>query len=219
MDRPREKLLLRGKNNLSDAELLAILLRSGTQSESALALAQRILNAVDYNLKNLGQCTVHELKQYRGVGEAKAITILAAMEIGRRRQLPGVSDPRNKVTSSFSAYELIAPLLHDLHHEEFWIILLNRANKLVGRERISTGGVSGTIVDAKLIFQKALTTKTANSIILVHNHPSGNLRPSKADVNITQKLVQAGESLDLAVLDHLIIAGNSYFSFADEGMM
>ena len=216
-DRPREKLVQKGKASLSDAELLAILIGSGSQSETAVSLAQRILNTVEHNLMELGKQSLAELQKFKGVGEAKAITIIAAMELGRRRQLSKIKQ-RPQVSSSRDAFEAIAPLIMDLGHEEFWILNLNRANGIIGRERISSGGMTGTVVDPKIVFQRALENQ-ACAIILCHNHPSGSLFPSQADLNLTKKLVKAGEVLDIMVLDHIIVAGSGYFSFADEDKM
>jgi len=216
-DRPREKLLLKGKNTLSDAELLAILLGSGSRKESAVSLAQRILNSVENNLNDLGKRSLSDLMQFKGIGEAKAITIAAALELGRRRQLTNIKD-RPQIRSSKDAYKLLAPLILDLPHEEFWMLLLNRANRVMNREQISIGGTSGTVVDAKVIFRKALEGQ-ASALILAHNHPSGNLRPSQADIDITKKLQTGGQSLDISILDHLIISETGYYSFADEGIL
>lgn len=216
-DRPREKLLLKGRHTLSDAELLAILLGSGTREESAVALAQRILRAVANDLNELSKLSITDLMRHKGVGEAKAVTIAAAVELGRRRQLTPLRD-KPQVQCSRDAYDAIASQLADLPHEEFWILCLNRANRIIARDRISSGGVAGTVVDAKLVFRRALELG-AGSIILVHNHPSGAKLPSQADLELTRKLSQAGKSLDLQVLDHLIIAGDGYYSFADEGIM
>lgn len=216
-DRPREKLLMKGKHSLSDAELLAILLGSGSRRQTAVDLAKTILQSVDNNLHELGKRSIPELKKFPGVGEAKAIAIIAAMEVGRRRQLSDIRE-RPQVRCSADSYKAIAPLLMDLPHEEFWILLLNRRAEVIGRQQISQGGVSGTVVDAKMIFGRALEVK-ACSLILCHNHPSGNPQPSQADKSLTSKLVKAGEFLDVFVLDHLIIAGGTYFSFADEGEM
>lgn len=217
-DRPREKLMLKGKSNLSDAELLAILIGSGSRSETAVGLSQRILKSVENNLHELGKKNIAELMTFKGIGEAKAISIVSAMEIGRRRQLINPID-RPQITSSSDAWSVIAPILMDLNHEEFWIILLNRSNKVIGKEQISSGGVAGTVVDAKMVFRIALEKGPACGIILAHNHPSGNLKPSQADISITKKLKQAGETLDVNVLDHLIIAGQVYYSFADDGAL
>ncbi|MEM1324181.1 MAG: DNA repair protein RadC [Bacteroidota bacterium] len=216
-DRPREKFRNMGKKHLTDAELLAILLNTGSRAETAVGLAQRILRSVGNNLNALGKCSVKELMVFRGIGEAKAITIASALEIGRRRQLSSTVQ-QAQMRSSKDAYQLIAPALRDLKQEEFWILLLNRSNRFIGKTCISTGGVSGTVVDAKVIFKRAIES-LASSIILCHNHPSGNLKPSLADIKITQKLKRAGDSLDIAVLDHIIITDNSYYSFADEGRM
>ena len=216
-DRPREKLLLKGRDVLSDAELIAIIIGSGSREESALGLSQRILNAVGNNLNQLGRCNIKDLMEFKGIGEAKAISITAAMELGRRRQLSSIKD-RPKVTSSKDAFNLIAPTIVDLPHEEFWILLLNRSNQVIGRERVSKGGVAGTVVDAKIIFKTALQA-LASSVILCHNHPSGNLKPSQADIDITKKLKQGGVSIDISVLDHLIVSDRGYYSFADEGVI
>ncbi|MEM9822825.1 MAG: DNA repair protein RadC [Bacteroidota bacterium] len=216
-DRPREKLRDRGKQSLSDSELLAILLRSGSREESAVALAQRLLKKVNNNLFELGRCTFSELKQHRGMGEAKALTVLAAMELGRRRQLCN-AEKRKQIRSSSDAYKVMSPLLADLKHEEFWVILLNRSNRIIGKEQVSTGGIASTVVDAKMVYQRSVI-ELATSIVLCHNHPSGNLRPSKADIDLTQKLVRGGAALDITILDHLIISELGYYSFADEGML
>lgn len=215
-DRPREKMLSKGKIALTDGELLAILLGSGTVGESAVALAQRILSDVDYNLHELGKRSVRDLQRYKGVGEAKAIAIAAALELGRRRQLSDLRE-RPRITGSRDAFQAIAPLLTDLHHEEFWLLMLNKANEVFARERLSTGGMAGTVVDAKILFKAALDARAA-AIIAVHNHPSGNLQPSQADLDLTQRLRKAGELLDLPLLDHLIVSERGYYSFADEGM-
>jgi DNA repair protein RadC len=216
-DRPREKLLLKGKHSLSDAELVAILLGSGSRQQTAVDLAKSILQSVDNNLFELGKCTIKDLKKFNGVGEAKAISIAAALELGRRRQLSDIKT-RPQVRCSADSYQAIAPLLMDLPHEEFWILLLSRRAEVIGRVQISQGGVSGTVVDAKMIFSPALEVK-ASSIILCHNHPSGNPNPSQADKSLTAKLVKAGESLDIFVLDHLIIAAGTYYSFADNSII
>jgi DNA repair protein RadC len=216
-DRPREKLILKGRQQLSDAELLAILLGSGSARESAVALAQRILLAVDNDLSALSKQTCADLQAFRGVGEAKAVTIIAALELGRRRQLTPLSD-RPQIRKSADAYHCLAGLLADLNHEECWMLCLNRANYVMQRLKISSGGRAGTVVDAKLVFGKALEFK-ASSIILAHNHPSTNLQPSTADQHLTHKLFLAGQQLDLPLLDHLIISERGYYSFKDEGEM
>ncbi len=216
-DRPREKMLLKGLSALSDAELLAILIGSGSKGESAVALSQRILSSVENNLHDLGKRSVGDLQQFKGIGEAKAITIAAALEIGRRRQLSDLRQ-RPRISSSRDAFNVIAALLTDLHHEEFWLLLLNRANEVFARERLSIGGTSGTVVDLKLVLKTALNARAAG-FIAVHNHPSGNLEPSRADVELTERLKQGGKILDLPMLDHLIVSERGYYSFADEGMI
>ena len=187
---------------------------SGSREESAVSLAQRILNSCRNNLNQLGKCTLTELQKFKGIGEAKAITIAAALELGRRRQLTNIKD-RPKITSSRDSYHVIAPYLMDLPHEEFWIILLNRANKVIDRKKVSMGGTTGTVVDAKVVFKKAVEGG-AVYLILAHNHPSGNLAPSPQDLEITRKLVEAGKILSIRILDHLIIGDKGYYSFADE---
>jgi DNA repair protein RadC len=216
-DKPREKLLQKGKSALSDAELLAILIGSGTVGQSAVSLAQDILHKSDNNLHDLGKKTLKELEKHKGIGEAKAITIVAAMELGRRRQISNARD-RQVLQSSRDAYNFIAPLLIDLHHEEFWILLINQANEVFGREMLSQGGTSGTVVDVKLLFKAAIDAK-ASAIIAIHNHPSGSLKPSKEDIKITSKIKSAGDMLDIKLLDHLIVSERGYFSFADEGQL
>lgn len=216
-DRPREKLLLKGKMALSDAELIAILLGSGTVSVSAVELAKQILQSVDHNLNDLAKLSIKDLKKFKGIGEAKAITIVSALELGRRRK---ESEPtkRPRITSSQNVYEVMAPHLMDLPHEEFWVLMLNKANVVIKKEQVSMGGVSGTVADPKIIFNKAIES-LASAIILIHNHPSGNLKPSQADIALTRKLKEGGKLLDIPVLDHLIFTDESYYSFADEGMM
>ncbi len=216
-DRPREKMLLKGRQALSDAELLAILLGSGSIGESAVGLAQRVLASVDHNLHELGKRSIKELQRFKGVGEAKAISISAALELGRRRQISDLRE-RPRVGSSRDAFNVIAPLISDLHHEEFWLLLLNKANEVFVREKLSTGGTAGTVADVKMTFKIALDARAAG-IIAVHNHPSGNLKPSQADVDLTKKMKEAGKILDLPLLDHLIVSERGYYSFADEGII
>lgn len=217
-DRPREKMLLKGVRSLSTAELLAILIGSGNRETSAVDLSKLILNDVDNNLQNLGRKSVAELiAQYNGIGEAKAVTILAAMELGRRRQVEKAIE-RPQITGSESVAEVFMPMLSDLSHEEFWVLFLNRNNRILSSERVSQGGVSGTVVDVKLIFKFALE-RLASSIILCHNHPSGNKQPSGEDVSITQKCKMAGDVLGVNVLDHLIVSVGGYYSFADNGQV
>jgi DNA repair protein RadC len=214
-DRPREKMLLKGRHALSDAELLAILLGSGSPGESAVALAQRIMSSVDHNLHELGKRSLAELRRFKGVGEAKAITVSAALELGRRRQLSDLRE-RPRITCSRDAFNTIAPLLTDLFHEEFWLLMLNKANEVFARERLSAGGMAGTVVDVKMVYKTALDAR-ASGIIAVHNHPSGNLQPSASDLELTRRIRRAGELLDLPLLDHLIVSERGFYSFADEG--
>jgi DNA repair protein RadC len=216
-DRPREKLLAKGISSLSDAELIAIIIGSGTRDESAVELSRRILGSVQHNLNELGKLTVDDLQKYKGIGEAKAIGIVAALELGRRRKLSEVVD-RQKISSSHDVYEIFHPLLADLPHEEFWIVLLNRSNKIIERVKISQGGISGTVTDVRLILRTALD-KLASSLILCHNHPSGNHQPSDADLAITQKIKESGKLMDIALLDHIIVTDGSYYSFADESII
>jgi DNA repair protein RadC len=216
-DRPREKLILKGKSALSDAELIAILLGSGTSSLSAVDLAKKVLQPAENNLHQLARLTVKDFVKIKGIGEAKALTIVAALELGRRRkELDG--NEKNKITGSKDAYDLLKADLLDIAHEEFWIILLNRANRVIKKSQVSQGGVSGTVADPKIIFKLALE-ELASGIILAHNHPSGNLTASQADLDLTKRLKEAGKLLDIQVLDHLIVAGQKYFSFADEGLI
>ena len=214
-DRPREKLMLKGKIALSDAELIAILIGSGSRNESAVALSKRILSSVD-SLNGLGKMSVSQLTNFKGIGEAKAITIIAALELGRRRRAEDAVD-LVKVTSSKKVFEMMQPIIGELTHEEFWVLFLNNSNKIISKSQLSKGGITGTIVDARLVFKLALENG-ATGLILCHNHPSGNLQPSDADKEITKKLKLAGESLDVKVLDHLIITESKYYSFVDEGI-
>ncbi len=216
-DKPREKLLLKGKAALSDAELIAILIGSGTREISAVELAKQILAGFDQDLNILGRATISDLIKYKGIGEAKAITIAAALELGRRRQQTQVRE-KPRITSSGDAYQCVAGTMEDLGHEIFKVLMLNRNNKVTKIETISIGGIAGTVVDPKVVFKKAIEAQ-ASSIILCHNHPSGNLKPSQADLSLTKKLVAAGKTLEVNVLDHLIISDEGYFSFLDEGLI
>lgn len=216
-DRPREKLLDKGRHILSEAELIAILIGSGSKNETAVELSKRILNKVNNNLNELGKLSVQELMKFKGIGEAKAISIIAALELGRRRKETEIIK-RDKITTSKEAYESIRSFLIDLPHEEFWLLLLNRANQLIKRELISKGGVAGTVVDTKIVF-KAAVDNYASSIIACHNHPSGNLNPSEADIRLTKSIKEAGKIMEIPLLDHLIIAENNYYSFGDEGLI
>jgi DNA repair protein RadC len=216
-DRPREKLRDKGQRMLSDAELIAILIGSGNRKETAVELSRRILGQVNNNLQELSKLSVGELKKFKGIGEAKAIAIVAAMELARRRKNTETIK-RDKITGSTDIYELMRPLFLDLPHEEFWVVLLNRSNAIIKKEFVSRGGVSGTVVDPKIIYKLALEN-LASSIVLCHNHPSGNLKPSDADVKLTKKLKDAGVLLEIPVLDHMIITDAGYYSFADEGVL
>src|SRR5688572_25896752 len=216
-DRPREKLVLKGKAALSDAELIAILLGTGTASMSAVDVAKSILQTVGNDLNELARLTVKDLIKVKGIGEAKAITIVSALELGRRRKETS-SEEKPKITGSKDIYDLLKAELLDIPYEAFWIVLLNRANRVIKKHQISQGGVAGTVADPKIIFKLALE-ELASGVILAHNHPSGNLTASKADIDLTKKLKESGKLLEIEVLDHLIIAGKKYMSFADEGLM
>lgn len=216
-DRPREKLLLKGKQALSEAELLAILIGSGTRNESAVELCKKILNLSDNNLDELGKMSVNDLMGFKGIGEAKAISLVAAMELGRRRQGSEIKK-RRLIKDSNDVYQLLVPLLSDLPHEEFWVLFLNRSNKVTGKKQVSIGGVTGTVADSRIIYKMAVE-RLASGIIVGHNHPSGSLKPSQRDRHLTKKLADAGRLLDIQLLDHLIIGDGGYFSFADEGLL
>lgn len=216
-DRPREKMMLKGRQALSDAELLAILLGSGTASRSALEVAQDILSAADNNLNKMGQMTVHDFKKCKGIGDAKAITLCAAIELGRRRQIVSGKD-RVKITSSVAAYDLLKVELADLLHEEFYVLYLNRGNFVIEKKQLSIGGMAGTVADGKIIYKTALELN-ACGMILAHNHPSGNKQPSEQDKRLTKQLKDFGKLVEIEVLDHLIITSETYYSFADEGIL
>ncbi len=216
-DRPREKFALKGKQSLSNAELIAILLSTGTKDESAVDLARKILNLTNDNLNDLARLTINDLKTIRGIGEAKAITIAAALELGRRRKDEAAKEVEI-IKGSKDIYKYFEPILSDLPHEEFWVLLLARNNRVIGRKKISEGGVSGTVVDAKILLKHAIEN-LASSIVLCHNHPSGSLTPSVADVQLTKNLKAGAKLIDITVIDHLIIGHHEYFSFADEGMI
>ncbi|UPT69612.1 MAG: DNA repair protein RadC [Flavobacterium sp. JAD_PAG50586_2] len=215
-DKPREKLMLKGKTALSDAELVAILIGSGSRNESAVSLGKRILSSVDNNLNALGKLSLKRLMEFKGIGEAKAVSIAAALELGRRRRVEE-SIELKKITSSKAVFEIMQPVIGELPHEEFWVLYLNNSNKVIYKSQLSKGGITGTVVDVRLIFKTALE-QNAISVILTHNHPSGQLQASDADKEITKKLKIAGEQLDIKVLDHIIITENGYFSFQDEGI-
>ncbi|MFA4866694.1 MAG: DNA repair protein RadC [Pedobacter sp.] len=216
-DRPREKLLLKGRRQLTDAELIAILIGSGNKDETAVDLSRRMLATYNNDLDKLGRVTVKDLSKFKGIGEAKAIAIVAALEIGRRRK-ESTQKEVVRITSSTEAFEVLLPVFADLDHEEFWILMLNHANCVIGKQPISSGGLAGTIADPKIIFKIALEHNASN-VILAHNHPSGNLAPSEQDIDVTKKLVLAGSLLDLHVLDHLIVTNKLYYSFGDEGLI
>lgn len=216
-DRPREKLIEKGAVALSDAELLGILISSGTKSKSAVDLGRELLALAGNNLNSLGRLGIPELKALHGIGEAKAVTIAAALELGRRRKL--AEAPENgQIKSSADVFNIFHPLLSDLSHEEFWILFLNRSNKPINRMKISQGGISGTVTDVRIIMKKAVEN-LASGLIVCHNHPSGNNNPSESDIQITQKIREAGSLLDVQLLDHIIIAGSAYYSFADNGLI
>ncbi|SKB24669.1 RadC family protein [Maribacter arcticus] len=216
-DKPREKLVHKGRSVLSDAELIAILIGSGSRAESAVELSKRILASVDNNLNELGRLSIKQLMTFKGIGEAKAVSIAAALEVGRRRRGEDAAKI-DKIGSSQDVYHLLQPILGDLEHEEFWILFLNNSNKVLHKAQLSKGGITGTLVDVRLVMKQTLELG-AVAIILVHNHPSGTLRPSAADKQITQKIKTASETLDVKVLDHLIITQKSYYSFADEKIL
>ena len=216
-DRPREKLLYKGISSLIDAELLAILIGSGSNDKSAVDLAREILNLASNNLNRLGKLNVHDLVKLKGIGTAKAINIMAALELGRRRKSAEIMESP-KIRSSNDVYSIFNPLLADLTHEEFWLLYLNRSNKILSRHKLSQGGISGTITDVRLIIKKAIEL-LASSIIICHNHPSGNLDPSEADTRITQKIKEAAGYFDISLLDHIIVTDNGYYSYADNGAL
>ncbi|MCB0509409.1 MAG: DNA repair protein RadC [Bacteroidetes bacterium] len=216
-ERPREKLLLKGKSSLKDAELLAILIGSGTTKQSAVDLCKQILEYVHQDLVQLGKLSIEDLSKFKGVGKAKAISIIAALELGRRRQAENLREIKT-ITSSKDIYNYLLSELSDLHYEEFWVVFLNHRNKIIGKEKLSSGGLTGTVVDLRILYKSALH-RLATSTILVHNHPSGTLRPSQADIRLTRKVKDAGTLLDIQLLDHVIIADTGYYSFADEGLI
>ncbi len=216
-DRPREKLVNKGKNVLSETELLAIVIGSGNKEESAVELAKKILLSVDNNLVNLGKLSINQLKQFKGIGEAKAVSISSSLELGRRYTSERIID-KVKITSSTTAFSLLEPIIGSLPHEEFWVLYLNNSHKVIKSVQLSKGGITGTLVDIRLVLKQALELG-ATAIILAHNHPSGALSPSKSDKDLTSKLRIACESIDIKVLDHLIIAEKAYFSFADQQLL
>jgi DNA repair protein RadC len=215
-DKPREKLMLKGKSVLSDAELIAILIGSGSRNESAVDLSKRILASVDHNLNALGKLSIAQLMNFKGIGEAKAISIIAAMELGRRRRNEDAVE-LTKIRSSKAVFEVMQPIIGELTHEEFWVLFLSNSNKILFKSQLSKGGMTGTMVDVRIVFKIAFE-QNATAIILTHNHPSGKLQASDADIQITKKIKTAGQQLDIPVLDHIIITENGYYSFVDEGI-
>ncbi|CAA7195573.1 RadC family protein [Chryseobacterium potabilaquae] len=216
-DRPREKFLLKGKNSLSDSELLAIIMGSGNKDESAVELARRILTSVDNNWNQLSLLSVKDLVKFKGIGEVKAISIATALEIGRRRASQDIPE-KITISNSRDAYNVLKNYLSDLRTEEFWAIFLNQSNKVIHVAQLTHGGISQSIVDVRILFKTALD-HFATAVIIAHNHPSGSLDPSKDDMQITQKILGGGKTLSIQLLDHLIITQNSYFSFSDEGLL
>ena len=216
-DRPREKLMLKGKTILSNAELIAILIGSGNRNESAVALSQKILLSIDNDLNALAKLSIEELMKFKGIGEAKAISIITALELGKRRQFE-TKEIIEQIKSSLNAATILQPLLGDLEHEEFWVLYLNNSNTVLAKTQISKGGFTATLVDIRLLFKKALKL-SAVGIIVAHNHPSGKLKPSTSDIQLTNKIKEAGVTLDIKLLDHLIITEKAYFSFTDEGIL
>jgi len=216
-DRPREKLMIKGRSVLSDAELIAILISSGSREESAVALSKRILAKAENNLSELGKFSVKDLMKFKGIGEAKAVAIAAALELGRRRS-GGEMLSRKRISSSKDAYHILQPIIGELGHEEFWVLFLNNSNKVLRKEQVSKGGLTGTLVDVRLVMKTAIEL-SAVGMILGHNHPSGTLKPSQADKLLTAKLKTAAQSLDIQVLDHIIVTEKQYFSFADDGIL
>lgn len=216
-DRPREKLAMKGTSSLSDAELLAILISSGTRNKSAVDLGRELLNLVNNNLNSLGKLSIADLKKIRGIGQARAVIIAAALELGRRRKLAEIPAAR-QIKCSKDAAEIFQPVLGDLSHEEFWILYLNRSNKVIEKMKLSHGGISGTVTDVRLVMKRAVEC-LASGIIVCHNHPSGNTNPSESDNKITRKIREAGNLMDIQLLDHLIVTEKDYYSYADNGML
>ena len=216
-DRPREKLISRGLSALTDAELIAILISSGNNRESAVELSRRIMDSIHHNLNELGKLNCDELKKFRGIGQAKAITLIAAMELGRRRNQSEALD-NGQIKGSRDAADYLRPEIGDLAYEEFWVLFLNRQNKVIDKRKLSQGGMTGTVIDVRLVLKLALE-KHATSMIFCHNHPSGNLDPSEADKKITKQLKEAAAVMEIPVIDHLIVTQAGYFSFADEGLL
>lgn len=216
-DRPREKLMEHGVSSLSDSDLLAVIIRNGYRGMSASSLAKTILSSVEHDLTRLSRMSLLELSSFKGMGKVKAATLLAALELGRRRRMAEAAKTIH-ISSSQDVAGLFVPMLSDLCHEEFWMLLLNRANRVIAKQQVSKGGVSGTVVDPKMVYRSAMEY-AASALVFCHNHPSGNLSPSEADLQLTRKLVEAGKLFDIQVLDHVIVAADNYYSFADEGRL
>ncbi len=216
-DRPREKFMNSGIQSLSNAELIALLIGSGTKEKNAVELARDILAGVKNNLHELGKLSIYDLKNIRGIGNARSIVLLAALELGARRS-NSYSAEQKSIKNSQTAFDILYPIMGELSHEEFWIIILNRAHKVITTKKISQGGLTGTVIDTRIILKHVIERK-GTSLIISHNHPSGNKNPSEADLNITKKIKSAAEIMDIALLDHLILAGKEYLSFADEGLL
>jgi len=216
-DRPREKLLKQGIQYLSNAELLALVIGSGTREMNAVELSRLILSSAGNNLSELGKFSVDDLIKTKGIGVAKAITLVAALELGARKGRSYIGE-KVIIKSSQSAFDILHTHLGELEHEEFWIVILNRAHKVIDTIKISQGGLTGTVIDTRMILKYAID-KRATSLIVSHNHPSGNRKPSEADINITKKIKNAAALMDITLLDHIIVADKTYFSFADEGLL
>lgn len=216
-DQPREKFLLKGKNALSDSELLAVILGSGNRNESAVELSRRILESVGNNWHHLSLLSISDLMKFNGIGEAKAISVAVALEIGRRRAAQEIPE-RAQIKSADDVFKILHPVMGDLRTEEFWVIYVNQNNKVLYKERISQGGISGTIVDVRLIMKTAIE-QMATGIFIAHNHPSGNLRPSQEDIKMTKQIHEAGKIMNITLIDHLIITQDSFYSFANENLI
>jgi DNA repair protein RadC len=216
-DRPREKLLRLGVRNLTNVELVALLLGSGTRKTNAVELARELLGLVDNDLNELGRLDIDDLTKIKGIGTAKAVTVKASLELGFRRS-SGYTREKIFIRNSAGVFELMQGTIGPLDHEEFWIITLNRAHRVINSQKISQGGLTGTVIDTRMILRHALDKK-ATSLVICHNHPSGNTRPSEADISITKKIKEAAELMDISLLDHLVITSDAYFSFADEGLL
>jgi DNA repair protein RadC len=216
-DRPREKLILHGKEKLTDAELITILIGSGTKEESALELSKRILSSVNNNINQLANLSLEKLMTFKGIGEVRAISIITALELGKRRRFEEVIQ-KPIIKSSMDAFKIIHPIIGELEHEEFWVLFLNNSNKVISKQQLSKGGITATMVDVRLLFKRAVEL-TSVSVIVCHNHPSGKLSPSNSDKQLTAKIKKAGNTLDIKLLDHLIITQKEYFSFADNGLI